>query len=59
MDEKTGTVLEGKKEGRSLKKMGRTLKEKRGTVLKREKNIKKINPLNELTFKRVPRENLD
>ena len=45
---------------RSLyEKEGRSLKEKNGTVLKREKNIKKINPLNELTFKRVPRENLD
>ena len=50
-----------------MKKLGRSLKEKKrdgpwrkkGTVLKREKNIKKINPLNELTFKRVPRENLD
>jgi hypothetical protein len=51
LDEKTGTVLEGKR--------GRSLKEKTVTVLKREKNIKKINPLNELTFKRVPRENLD
>ena len=51
-----------------MKKLGRSLKEKngdgpekeeRGTVLEREKDIKKINPLNELTFKRVPRENLD
>ena len=48
---KRGTVLGGKK--------GTVLEEKNGTVLKREKNIKKINPLNELTFKRVPRENLD
>ena len=49
-----------KKLGRSLEeKEERSLDEKTGTVLKREKNIKKINPLNELTFKRVPRENLD
>ena len=57
---KLGRSLKEKKgDGPWMKKLGRTLKEKRGTVLKREKNIKKINPLNELTFKRGPRENLD
>ena len=48
-----------KRDGPGREKEGRSWKRKRGTVLKREKNIKKINPLNELTFKRVPRENLD
>ena len=56
---KLGRSLEEKEERSLEEKEGRSLKEKNGTVLKREKNIKKINPLNELTFKRVPRENLD
>ena len=69
------SLKEKKRDGPWMKKMGRSLKEKKrdgpwrkkGTVLEgknwdgpeKRKKHQKINPLNELTFKRVPRENLD
>lgn len=42
-----------------MKKRGTVLEGKKWDGPEKKKNIKKINPLNELTFKRVPRENLD